>query len=248
MAQHYTPIWDDWLKVTQELNDQEKGRLIDAIVVYDLGGDWQERIKGNERYVFPGYQSRIDRYKEANAGKMKDKDSESEKTEKTKKPESVKKNKNSGIPNVYVYDKDYINNNVIAHVQESTFGEVTVDPLIVKAQQELNGLTDTHYQELNDYREALTDDVVSYAIDNAVGNGVRNWAYVRAILQGYMKDGIRSVGDAKSRDENRREQKAHPVKKPTKAVSAQQYTQRDYNDKELEDQLGVNDLFRAGVS
>ena len=53
MAQHYTPIWDDWIEVTQELNDQEKGRLIDAIVVYDNGGDWQERIKGNERYVFP---------------------------------------------------------------------------------------------------------------------------------------------------------------------------------------------------
>ena len=29
MAQHYTPIWDDWPKVAQELNDQEKGRLID---------------------------------------------------------------------------------------------------------------------------------------------------------------------------------------------------------------------------
>ena len=64
MAQSYTPIWDDWLEVTQELNAQEKGRLIDAIVAYKLHGDWQEQIKGNERYVFPGYKSRIDRYNE----------------------------------------------------------------------------------------------------------------------------------------------------------------------------------------
>lgn len=64
MAQKYTPIWDDWFEVTQELNAQEKGRLIDAIVAYGNGGDWQEQIKGNERYVFPGYRARIDRYNE----------------------------------------------------------------------------------------------------------------------------------------------------------------------------------------
>jgi hypothetical protein len=104
MAQHYTPIWDDWPKVTQELNDQEKGRLIDALVAYDNGRDWQERIKGNERYVFPGLQARLDRYTEANAGKTKN--TERDKTEISKKTESGKKTKNSKSPKVYVYDKD----------------------------------------------------------------------------------------------------------------------------------------------
>ena len=61
MAQHYTPIWDDWPKVTQELNDQEKGRLIDAIVLYAAGGEWQERIKGNERYLFPAFREQVNR-------------------------------------------------------------------------------------------------------------------------------------------------------------------------------------------
>ena len=42
MADKYVPIFYDWIEATQELNAQEKGRLIDAIVLYARGGDWQE--------------------------------------------------------------------------------------------------------------------------------------------------------------------------------------------------------------
>lgn len=62
MAREYAPIFLDWPTVTRELNAQEKGRLIDAIVAYQAGENWQEQIKGNERYVFPGYQVRIDKW------------------------------------------------------------------------------------------------------------------------------------------------------------------------------------------
>ena len=224
MAQHYTPIWDDWPKVTQELNDQEKGRLIDAIVAYDNGGDWQERIKGNERYVFPGYQARIDRYKEANAGKMKDKESETEKTEKTKKSESDKKNKKSENHKVYVYDNDIDSNSGNssdnAPAKEDILA-VDVDPLIVKVQRELNGLTDTHYQALNDYREELTDEVVSHAIDNAVANGSRNWAYVESILRAYTQEHITTIGAAKAADEKHRANKT--VKFPQRSNGPKPY-------------------------
>lgn len=61
MAKEYVPIFFDWMQVTEELNDQEKGRLIDAIVLYAAGGDWQDRIKGNERYLFPAFREQINR-------------------------------------------------------------------------------------------------------------------------------------------------------------------------------------------
>lgn len=61
MAKKYVPIFYDWTEVTKELNAQEKGRLIDAIVLYAQGGDWQEQIKGNERYLFPAFKQQIDR-------------------------------------------------------------------------------------------------------------------------------------------------------------------------------------------
>ena len=60
----YVPIFFDWVEVTGELNAQEKGRLIDAIVLYAQGGDWQEQIKGNERYLFPAFRKQIDRANE----------------------------------------------------------------------------------------------------------------------------------------------------------------------------------------
>ena len=59
MALEYVPVFWDWIEVTGELNDQEKGRLIDAMVMYSRGGDWQDRIKGNERYLFPAFQQQI---------------------------------------------------------------------------------------------------------------------------------------------------------------------------------------------
>lgn len=58
----YIPVFLDWTEATQELNSQEKGRLIDAMVMYARGGDWQEQIKGNERYVFPMFRGQIDRH------------------------------------------------------------------------------------------------------------------------------------------------------------------------------------------
>ena len=64
MAKEYVPIFYDWVEVTAELTAQEKGRLIDAIVLYASGGNWQEQIKGNERYLFPAFRKQIDRANE----------------------------------------------------------------------------------------------------------------------------------------------------------------------------------------
>ena len=220
MAQHYTPIWDDWPKVTQELNDQEKGkgRLIDALVAYDNGRDWQERIKGNERYVFPGLQARLDRYTEANAGKTKN--TERDKTEISKKSELGKKIKNSKSPKVYVYDKDkeYINNNDNAKTCETgpEFEDTAVDSLIIRLNKE------------------------------QIDNGVRKWVYVRRILQEYIQNSIKTVSEAKEHDEKRKQGYiSHSTipQKDRKPVSAARYEQREYDEKELEERLGVNEIF-----
>lgn len=224
MAQHYTPIWDDWPKVTQELNDQEKGRLIDAIVAYDIGGDWQDRIKGNERYVFPGYQSRIDRYKEANAGKTKDKDTETEKTEKTKKSESDKKNKNSEIPKVYVKDNDKDNDikeNPLTGVKEKRerFSPPTVEEVSAYCKERRNSVDAQRF------------------VDFYASKGWR-------VGQNPMKDWKAAVRTWEQRDSN-------SAQAPIKQVRANQYQQREYDEDDLEARLGVNDLFSAdykGVS
>lgn len=89
----YVPIFFDWVEVTGELNAQEKGRLIDAIVLYARGGDWQEQIKGNERYLFPAFKKQIDRANEisdvrstARIGKTKENKQEQTTTKDIKTP------------------------------------------------------------------------------------------------------------------------------------------------------------------
>lgn len=114
MAREYVPVFLDWPTVTRELNAQEKGRLIDAIVEYQTGGDWQEQIKGNERYVFPGYQVRLDKWNEvsdlrAKASKGGQSDTNNDKPEQTATNKNRQKQKDtsgSKTPKDKEKDKD----------------------------------------------------------------------------------------------------------------------------------------------
>lgn len=129
--------------------------------------------------------------------------------------------------------------------EETPFGTVDIDPLIVKAQRELLGLTDTHYDLLRQYRETLGDDLVSYAIDGAVGNGVRKWAYVESILSRFEAAGIKTVAEAKAADEKRKS--APKGRDAPKVVNAAKFPQRQYDGKQLEDEYRDDFLRYAGV-
>ena len=96
----YVPIFFDWVEVTGELNAQEKGRLIDAIVLYAQGGDWQEQIKGNERYLFPAFRKQIDRANEISEARSEAGRASKPKQTETNcnKPEQTETNTNK-IPN-----------------------------------------------------------------------------------------------------------------------------------------------------
>ena len=111
-------------------------------------------------------------------------------------------NKNNEIDNVYEEIDNDDDNRV--REEETPFGTVTIDPLIVKVQKELLGLTDTHYDLLGQYRADLGDELISFAIDQAVANGSRKWAYVEKILLHYEQDGIRTVEEAKASNDRHR--------------------------------------------
>jgi hypothetical protein len=60
----YIPLFLDWARSTEGLSDAEKGRLVDAMVAYATGEDWQNLIKGNERFVMNVFRGVIDRHNE----------------------------------------------------------------------------------------------------------------------------------------------------------------------------------------
>lgn len=58
----YVPIFFDWVENTQDLTDEEKGRLIDAVIMYASGEDgWEERLQGAEKIAFRFMRGQVDR-------------------------------------------------------------------------------------------------------------------------------------------------------------------------------------------
>ena len=58
----YVKVFLSWMDDTRKLKDAEKGRLVDAMVAYAMGDtDVDSRLTGNEAYVFPIFQARLDR-------------------------------------------------------------------------------------------------------------------------------------------------------------------------------------------
>ena len=123
MAKEYVPVFFDWTKVTEELNDAEKGRLIDAMVLYASGGDWQSCLQGNERFLFPAFREQINRGNDlseirANARKQNKSNQTGTKSNKQEQTESNATNANEEEKEEEEeYEKEK-ENNVIAHVSQ----------------------------------------------------------------------------------------------------------------------------------
>ena len=62
MANKYVPIFYDWLEVTQDLSLEEKGKLIDAIVAYSAGLEYEHLLTGGCLIAFRFMKGQMDRY------------------------------------------------------------------------------------------------------------------------------------------------------------------------------------------
>lgn len=67
----YIKLFYDWIDSTCSLADDEKGRLIDAMVIYARDGVEVE-LPGNERFVFPVFRLQLDRDRDCYARSRED--------------------------------------------------------------------------------------------------------------------------------------------------------------------------------
>lgn len=232
MAQHYTPIWDDWAEVTQELNDQEKGRLIDAIVVYDNGGDWQERIKGNERYVFPGYRARIDRWKETCENRKAPKEPDDDKPQQKKQTVTKKSNRNKTHK-----DNDNDNDNVLKETPLT--GSKENRETASRAFDKFWAVYPRHEGKqaaLKAFEKIGPDEALLETMITAITKQKRSeqWQDPRYIPH-----------PATWLNGRRWEDEPTQAKPAGKILRAQDYQQRAYTEQALADSLGVDDLFKG---
>ena len=94
----------------------------------------------------------------------------------------------------------------------------------------LQYLSPRNMEELESFRADLPDDVIRYGIDEACANGKRTWAYVKAILNRYVQDGVKTVGDIRAREQNR--EKCTDKSRITANNPALAYEQRTTNERD----------------
>lgn len=88
MAKEYVPIYFDWIEVTQDLTAEEKGNLIDAVVSYASGREYEHLLCGACKIAFRFLKGQVDRNaaisdirKQARQGKTQQPTTEPIKTE-----------------------------------------------------------------------------------------------------------------------------------------------------------------------
>lgn len=70
MALESFNVYHSYLKAIEPLTDAERGRLLTACLEYSMTGEAPE-LRGNERFIFPSWQSQIDRDRENYDSKCK---------------------------------------------------------------------------------------------------------------------------------------------------------------------------------
>jgi DnaD/phage-associated family protein len=142
--------------------------------------------------------------------------------------DKTKQNQNGFEETKKTYNKDNNNNkdnnkdNNNHHQEEDEAGTVEA-----YASMNLQHMSPGNIQDMIGYMQDLPDDVIRFAIDEACGNGAPRWAYVSSILAGYMRDGIRTVGDARAAKAKRQAGKTQLDRNP-RENPALQYSQREY--------------------
>ncbi len=102
------------------------------------------------------------------------------------------------------------------------------DDLFEYYEKNIGGMSPEIMSNITSYRRIFSDELIIFAIKQAVEANVKNWRYIHAILQRYKKDGV----DSPQKAEIRKKVESEPF--PVRQNSFNGYGQRDYEEEEYE--------------
>lgn len=119
---------------------------------------------------------------------------------------------------------------------EAVIGEEkpTADRLILYATDNLRRLTPDDLDELDSFRKQLSDEMIIWAIDETCGKGSRNYGYLKAILNRFIAQGLKTIGDVKAYEEKRRREKQQTEQTRRAKQAARPMDERQINPAEFE--------------
>lgn len=225
----YLKVWTSFRELLEPLNESERGRLFTAMLEYAETEETPE-LKGNERYVWPAAKQSIDNTRE----KSEQMRSNRIKSEQTKtndiKTEQIVTKPNSPFDKDKVKDKVNNKSTIVlsANERDRRFDKFwSVYPRHEGKQAAVKA-----------FDKLKPDDTMLETMVNAILKQKRTdqWSDPR-----YIPHPATWLNGRRWEDE--------PAKaNGGKRVLAQEYEQRDYHEEEMQDILGVRDLFKVGAS
>lgn len=214
MLRPYFCAYHSYLENMELLNSEERGRLFTALLEYSKDGTLIP-LTGNERFVFPGIRSQIDRDKAQWEQIDNVKTANGRKGGRPKKAETEKAN---GL------DENLKNQQVISVSKKSLEKEKKKDKEKEKdkdnissstatAENDISACVQTYEQNIGPIARAAFDDIsrqladlpadlICEAIGEAALNNKRSWNYVKAILKRCREQNILSVDAYRAEKEN----------------------------------------------
>ena len=208
MLRPYFCAYHSYLENMELLNSEERGRLFTALLEYSKDGTLIP-LTGNERFVFPGIRSQIDRdkaqweqidnVKTANGRKGgRPKKAETEKAngldENLKYQQVISVSKKS-LEKEKKKDKDNISSSTAT-------AENDISACVQAYEQNIGPISRAAFDEISRQLADLPADLICEAINEAALNNKRSWNYVKAILKRCREQNILSVDAYRAEKEN----------------------------------------------
>lgn len=201
----YIKLWLDYRCYFETLSDAEVGRLVRAMLDYELDGA-TPKFSGSERVLWPVMRRNIDidhefLEKQAKNGSKGGRPRKPKETQQNpEEPKETQQNQKEKIEN-RKQKIEYITTTTTAQARESR--QQCVDCY----EQNIGAISRAAYDGIVGYLEQVEPDLVCEAIKQAAINNKRSWGYAQAILRDCLQKKITTRAAYLAEKEARSQQK-----------------------------------------
>lgn len=215
MLRPYFCAYHSYLENMELLNSEERGRLFTALLEYSKDGTLIP-LTGNERFVFPGIRSQIDRDKEQwkktdeqqasygrKGGRPRKKTPDGENEKATLLNDTDKKGGFSEKGSLFSKSLEKEKKKDKDNISSSTAtAENDISACVQAYEQNIGPIARAAFDDISRQLADLPADLICEAIGEAALNNKRSWNYVKAILKRCREQNILSVDAYRAEKEN----------------------------------------------
>ena len=152
MASEYVPVYFDWLEVTQDLTAEEKGNLIDAVVAYASGQEFEHLLNGGSMIAFRFLKGQVDRNnaisdirRNARANKKEQNGTNENKTEETGTNDNKVEETETKSPKEINKEKEKEKETEKERETKKRFSPPTLEEVAAYCEERKNGINALHF-------------------------------------------------------------------------------------------------------